>query len=110
MDNFDLKKFLKDGSFEKNNTQLNENSPGFDNKVQEGTQSTDLGEDPNMLSEASKGAMNYFSDLKYNYQKAFRYLDVKEREEYKQLVKDFFSKLQVDNKVRAVDENKNTPL
>ena len=58
--------------------------------------------DPNMLSESSKGAMNYFSDLKYNYQKAFRYLDVEEREEYKQLVKDFFSKLQVDNKVRAV--------
>jgi hypothetical protein len=58
--------------------------------------------DPNMLSESSKGAMNYFSDLKYNYQKAFRYLDVEEREEYKRLVKDFFSKLQVDDKVRAV--------
>ena len=58
--------------------------------------------DPNMLGEASKGAMNYFSDLKYNYQKAFRYLDVEEREEYKRLVKDFFSKLQVDDKVRAV--------
>jgi uncharacterized protein YajQ (UPF0234 family) len=40
--------------------------------------------------------------LKFNYQKAFRYLDVEEREEYKQLVKDFFSKLQVDDKVRAV--------
>ena len=59
--------------------------------------------DPNMLSEASKGAMNYFSDLKYNYQKAFRYLDVEEREEYKQLVKDFFSNLQIDDKVRAVN-------
>jgi hypothetical protein len=58
--------------------------------------------DPNMLGEASKGAMNYFSDLKYNYQKAFKYLDVEEREEYKRLVKDFFSKLQVDDKVRAV--------
>jgi len=54
------------------------------------------------LFEATKGAMNYFSDLKYNYQKAFRYLDVEEREEYKRLVKDFFSKLQVDDKVRAV--------
>ena len=54
------------------------------------------------IDEASKGAKNYFSDLKYNYQKAFRYLDVEEREEYKQLAKDFFSKLQVDNKVRAV--------
>ena len=53
----------------------------------------------------SKGAMNYFSDLKYNYQKAFRYLDVKEREEYKRLAKDFFSKLQVDDKVRAVGLN-----
>ena len=36
MDNFDLKKFLKEGSFEKNSTQLNENSPGFDNRVQGG--------------------------------------------------------------------------
>ena len=54
------------------------------------------------LFEATKGAMNYFSDLKFNYQKAFRYLDVEEREEYKRLVKDFFSKLQVDDKVRAV--------
>ena len=54
------------------------------------------------ITEASKGAMNYFGDLKFNYQKAFRYLDVEEREEYKRLVKDFFSKLQVDNKVRAV--------
>ena len=50
----------------------------------------------------SKGAANYFSDLKSNYQKAFRYLDVDEREEYKRLAKDFFSKLQVDDKVRAV--------
>jgi hypothetical protein len=55
-----------------------------------------------VLAEASKGAMNYFNDLKYYYQKAFRYLDIEEREEYKQLAKDFFSKLQVDNKVRAV--------
>ena len=36
MDNFDLRKFLKEGSFEKNSTQLNENSPGFDNRVQGG--------------------------------------------------------------------------
>ena len=50
----------------------------------------------------SKGAKNYFSDLKFNYQKAFRFLDVGEREEYKRLAKDFFSKLQVDDKVRAV--------
>jgi len=50
----------------------------------------------------SKGAKNYFDDLKYEYQKAFRFLDVGEREEYKRLAKDFFSKLQVDDKVRAV--------
>jgi len=41
----------------------------------------------------SKGAKNYFDDLKFNYQKAFRYLDADEKEEYKQLAKDFFSKL-----------------
>ena len=54
------------------------------------------------MNEASKGALNYFNDLKYYYQKAFRYLDVEEREEYKQLAKDFFSNLQIDDKVRAV--------
>jgi len=54
------------------------------------------------VNEASKGALNYFNDLKYYYQKAFRYLDVEEREEYKQLTKDFFSRLQIDDKVRAV--------
>ena len=54
------------------------------------------------MNEASKGAINYFSDLKYYYQKAFRYLDVEEREEYKQLAKDFFSRLQIDDKVRSV--------
>ena len=40
----------------------------------------------------SKGAKNYFDDLKFNYQKAFRYLDADEKVEYKQLVKDYFSK------------------
>ena len=40
----------------------------------------------------SKGAKNYFDDLKFNYQKAFRYLEADEKEEYKQLVKDYFSK------------------
>jgi len=58
--------------------------------------------DLKQLAEASKGALNYFNDLKYYYQKAFRYLDVEEREEYKQLAKDFFSNLQIDDKVRAV--------
>ena len=56
----------------------------------------------------SKGAKNYFDDLKFNYQKAFRHLDVEEREEYKRLTKDFFSKLQVDDKVRAVGLNEET--
>ena len=42
----------------------------------------------------SKGAKNYFDDLKYYYQKAFRYLEADEKEEYKQLAKDYFSKLQ----------------
>ena len=59
------------------------------------------------MNEASKGALNYFNDLKYYYQKAFRYLDVEEREEYKQLAKDFFSNLQIDDKVRAVGLEEN---
>ncbi len=42
----------------------------------------------------SKGAKNYFDDLKFNYQKAFKYLDTDEKEEYKQLAKNYFSKLQ----------------
>ena len=42
----------------------------------------------------SKGAKNYFDDLKFNYQKAFRYLNADEKEEYKQLAKNYFSKLQ----------------
>ena len=47
----------------------------------------------------SKGAKNYFDDLKFNYQKAFRFLDKDEKEEYKQLAKDFFSKLQEDKEL-----------
>jgi hypothetical protein len=42
----------------------------------------------------SKGAKNYFDDLKYNYNKAFRYLEADEKEEYKQLAKNYFSRLQ----------------
>ena len=42
----------------------------------------------------SKGAKNYFDDLKYYYTKTLPYLDKDEKEEYKQLAKDFFSKLQ----------------
>ena len=42
----------------------------------------------------SKGAKNYFDDLKYYYTKTLRYLDKDEVEEYKQLAKNYFSKLQ----------------
>ena len=49
--------------------------------------------DPNMLSEDSKGALNYFNDLKYNYQKAFRYLESDEKKEYQRLAKNYFSSL-----------------
>ena len=42
----------------------------------------------------SKGAKNYFDDLKYYYTKTLPYLDKDEKEEYKQLAKNFFSKLQ----------------
>jgi hypothetical protein len=54
----------------------------------------------------SKGAKNYFDDLKFNYQKAFKFLDKDEKEEYKQLAKDFFSKLQedLDERVAKIDE------
>ena len=41
----------------------------------------------------SKGAKNYFDDLKFNYNKAFRYLEADEKEEYKQLAKNYFSRL-----------------
>ena len=52
----------------------------------------------------SKGAKNYFDDLKFNYQKAFRYLETDEKEEYKQLAKDYFSKLQeIEENYRGVE-------
>jgi hypothetical protein len=92
----------------KNSIKISSQPGGPDFSAVTKAKATNPGEDPNMLGESSKGAMNYFSDLKYNYQKAFRYLDVEEREEYKRLVKDFFSKLQVDDKVRAVNEAKAT--
>ena len=54
--------------------------------------------------EESKGAKNYFDDLKFNYQKAFRYLEADEKEEYKQLAKDYFSKLQeIEENYRGVE-------
>jgi len=45
------------------------------------------------IAEASKGAKNYFDDLKYYYQKAFRYLESDEKKEYQRLAKNYFSSL-----------------
>ena len=50
-------------------------------------------EDQLQLSESSKGAKNYFDDLKYYYQKAFRYLESDEKKEYQRLAKNYFSSL-----------------
>ena len=54
------------------------------------------------LSEDKADATRWFSNLKYFYQKAFRELKGEDRETYKQLAKDFFSKLEIDDKVRPV--------
>ena len=54
------------------------------------------------LNEDKSDAVRWFGNLKYSYQKAFAELKGEDRETYKQLAKDFFSKLQVDDKVRAV--------
>ena len=43
----------------------------------------------------SKGAKNYFDDLKYYYTKTLPHLNKNEKEEYKQLAKDFFSNLKL---------------
>ena len=42
----------------------------------------------------SKGAKNYFDDLIFNYQKAFRYLESDEKKEYQRLAKNYFSKVE----------------
>jgi len=47
----------------------------------------------------SKGAKLYFDDLKYYYTKTLRYLDKDEVGEYKQLAKNYFSKLQEDKEL-----------
>lgn len=47
----------------------------------------------------SKGAKNYFDDLIFNYQKAFRYLESDEKKEYQRLAKNYFSKLKEDLEV-----------
>ena len=51
----------------------------------------------------SKGAKNYFDDLKFNYNKAFRYLEDDEKEEYKQLAKNYFSRLNESSLNEDVD-------
>ena len=57
-------------------------------------------EDQLQLSEASKGAKNYFDDLIFNYQKAFRYLESDEKKEYQRLAKNYFSSLK-----ESINEN-----
>ena len=54
------------------------------------------------MTEDKSDAVRWFGNLKYSYQKAFSELKGEDRETYKQLAKDFFSKLQIDDKVRAV--------
>lgn len=56
----------------------------------------------NAMSEDKSDAIRWFGNLKYYYQKAFTELKGEDRETYKQLAKDFFSKLEIDQKVRAV--------
>lgn len=62
------------------------------------------------LNEDKADAIRWFGNLKYYYQKAFRELQGEDRETYKQLAKDFFSKLEIDDKVRPVglDEDEST--
>jgi len=56
----------------------------------------------NAMSEDKADAVRWFGNLKYFYQKAFAELKGEDRETYKQLAKDFFSKLEIDQKVRSV--------
>jgi len=56
----------------------------------------------NAMSEDKADAVRWFGNLKYYYQKAFAELKGEDRETYKQLAKDFFSKLQIDQAVRPV--------
>ena len=59
----------------------------------------------NAMSEDKADAVRWFGNLKYLYQKAFAELKGEDRETYKQLAKDFFSKLEIDQKVRPVGLN-----
>jgi len=56
----------------------------------------------NKMSEDKADAVRWFGNLKYYYQKAFAELKGEDRETYKQLAKDFFSKLKIDQHVRPV--------
>ena len=54
------------------------------------------------IDEDKADAARWFGNLKYYYQKAFAELKGEDRETYKQLTKDFFSKLKIDQHVRPV--------
>ena len=54
------------------------------------------------VNEDKSDAVRWFGNLKYYYQKAFAELKGEDRETYKQLAKDFFSKLKIDQHVRPV--------
>jgi len=54
------------------------------------------------LNEDKADAVRWFGNLKYYYQKAFAELKGEDRETYKQLAKDFFSKLEIDQHVLPV--------
>ena len=59
------------------------------------------------INEDKAAAIRWFGNLKYDYQKGLTSPDLKDpadKIEYKRLVKDFFSKLEVDNKVRPIGE------
>ncbi len=64
------------------------------------------------LKEDKADAARWFSNLKFSYQKGLTSPDLRDpadKTEYKRLVKDFFSKLEVDHKVRPIDEDSNSP-
>ena len=61
----------------------------------------------NTMSEDKADAIRWFGNLKYYYQKAFAELKGEDRETYKQLAKEFFSKLEIDQLVRPVGLNEN---
>ena len=56
------------------------------------------------IAEDRADAIRWFGNLKYYYQKAFAELKGEDRETYKQLAKDFFSKLEIDRFVRPIGE------